>query len=118
MEQRYALGVAYPADQLDGHGEFMTPEDVEQAAWGFLRLGPQVGLYHADGTIGHAQVVESYIYRGPDWQLGDQTVHAGDWLLGVIFDPDTWELVKAGRIVGWSIQGIGSRIPDTEIEEQ
>lgn len=114
-DRRYVLGVAYPADALDLHGEYMTADTVEATAWEYLQDGGrQVGLYHSDGTMGHGQVVESYIHRGPDWQTVDasgtaQVVKAGDWLLGVIFDDQTWPLVKSGRITGWSIDGTGRR---------
>lgn len=115
-ERRYVLGLAYPAAKLDGHDEFVTPETVENAAWGYLADGGrQIGLQHMDGTVGHATVVESYIYRGPDWETVDaqgnkQTIRAGDWLLGAIFDEPAWRLVKSGKVTGWSIDGLGSRV--------
>jgi hypothetical protein len=115
-ERRYVLGKAYGPGALDAHNEFMTADTVENAAWGYLADGGrQIGLHHADGTVGHAQVVESYVYRGPDWTItdaqgGTQTVRAGDWLIGAIFDPAAWRLVRAGRLVGWSVDGIGRRV--------
>ncbi|QAY16118.1 capsid maturation protease [Arthrobacter phage Sonali] len=117
-EERYVLGIAYPADRVDGHGEYMTQETVQKAAWGYLQHG-QIGLHHADGTVGHATVVESYIYRGPDWKQtaadgSEQIVKSGDWLVGAVFDEPTWALIKSGQFNGWSIQGLASRRPATE----
>lgn len=117
-EERYVLGVAYPADRVDGHGDFMKAETVQKMAWDYLRRG-EVGLHHRDGTEGHADVVESYIYRGPDWHqtAADgtaQIVKSGDWLLGAVFDAPTWELVKSGKFNGWSIQGLAARRPVQE----
>lgn len=114
VEQRFTLGVAYPANTVDGHGEFMDPADVEHACWGYLAQGRQVGVQHTDGTVGHGTVVESYIWRGPDWTIDQQTIHAGDWLLGVVWDEPTWQRIKNGDLTGFSIQGLGSRIPNTE----
>ncbi|QGJ93454.1 capsid maturation protease [Arthrobacter phage Mufasa8] len=113
-EERYVLGVAYPANRPDGHGDYMVPETVEKAAWGYYQTG-DVGLQHRDGTIGHATVVESYIYRGPDWKQrgadgSEQIIKSGDWLLGAILDEPTWEAVKKGDFTGWSIQGAGVRL--------
>lgn len=123
-EQRYVLGVAYPASRLDGHGEFMGPAELEQTAWGYLRKGRQVGLVHAEGLTGHGTVVESYIYRGPDWSVldaagGQQVVKAGDWLLGVQFDEKAWPLIKSRRLDGWSIDGVARRrsVPRSTVEE-
>jgi len=113
--QRFSLGLAYPAHDLDGHSEGMTADEVERVCWGYLSDGREIGLQHADGTLGHATVVENYIYRGPDWHVpgvdgAEQVIRAGDWMLGVIWDVATWPRVLAGGI-GWSIDGLGLRRP-------
>jgi hypothetical protein len=119
-EQRYVLGLAYqvgPDPRIqrgaDGGRDYFEADELEQAAWSFLRNGPRVGLFHVDGTDqegGAATVVESYIYRGPTWDLGDGTViKAGDWLVGAILDERAWALHKAGKITGWSPQGTATR---------
>ncbi|HET6374167.1 MAG TPA: XkdF-like putative serine protease domain-containing protein [Candidatus Polarisedimenticolia bacterium] len=107
-EQRYTLGVAYPANQVDAQGEYADAEEVEKAAWKFLE-NPQVGVMHKFGTEGAGRVVESYIYRGPDWDSGDQVVKEGDWLMGVVWEPEAWELIKRGELNGFSIQGWAER---------
>jgi hypothetical protein len=120
-EQRYVLGIAYQAGPdpriqkgADGGRDFFTPEELEKAAWSFLRDGgSQVGLNHIDGTTGAATVVESYVWRGPDWDLGDGVVvKAGDWLVGAVLDEAAWHLYKSGRITGFSPQGTARRIPN------
>ncbi len=117
-EQRYSLGVAYPAkltlkaDNLDtdAHGESMSPDELEAAAWRFMADGAKdSGLMHKDGTDGAGKVVESYIYRGPTWKVDDQTVEAGDWLLGVLWDAPSWDAIKRGDLTGYSLQGLAAR---------
>jgi len=116
-EQRYVLGLAYqagPSDRIikgaDGKRDFFTTEELEKAAWSFMKSGArEVGLFHADGTSGHFTVTESYVYRGPDWQVGDTVIKAGDWLLGGICDEVAWNLAKSGRIDGMSPQGKAKR---------
>lgn len=116
-EQRYVLGVAYQAGPdpriqrgADGGRDYFTAEELEKAAWGFLRKGRQVGMFHADGTEGHAEIVESYVWRGPDWDLGDGVVvKAGDWLIGAVLDEVAWDLYKRGKVTGWSPQGSAKR---------
>jgi hypothetical protein len=115
-EKRYTLGVAYPANRVDGHGEFMRPDEVERVAWDYVTKGRQIGLWHADGTEGHGTVVESYIYRGPDWGLtavdgSTQVIKSGDWLLGVQWDEPAWALIRKGYVDGWSMQGRAVRRP-------
>ena len=116
-ERRYTLTVAYPADRADvavaqdGHRDFASKAAVEEAAWNYLLKSPKVGLWHADGTDGAGQVVESYVYRGPDWPVegAGYVVKAGDWMLGIQWEPEAWELVKAGKVGGVSMQGSARR---------
>ncbi len=123
-EQRYTLTVAYPANKpdvgvaQDGFRDFAGPDAVEKAAWSYLRTSPKVGLWHAQGTEGSGEVCESYIYRGPDWVVKaqdgtQQTITAGDWLMGIIWSEESWPLVKQGLIGGVSPQGRAKRrMPD------
>jgi hypothetical protein len=117
--QRYVLGIAYQAGRdariakgQDGARDFFTAAELEKAAWEFLANGPRVGAFHLDGTDedGLATVVESYIYRGPDWDLGDGIVaKPGDWLLGAILSPKAWDMHQRGLVTGWSPQGVARR---------
>ena len=125
-ERRYTLTVAYPADKADtavaadGFQDFAGKQAVEDAAWSYLTKSPAVGLWHKDGTDGAGSVVESYIYRGPDWTVkaadgSEHVVKAGDWLLGIQWTAETWPLVKEGRIGGVSMQGKAARrVPSAE----
>lgn len=121
-EAQYTLGVAYPANRpdvsvaQDGHIDVVSPAVLERAAWNFMKNGGAIGLDHAKGTAGRGTVVESYIYRGPDWkQSNGYVVKNGDWLLGVIWDDESWRDIKAGRKRGLSPQGAAQRrIPSPE----
>ena len=117
-EARFILALAYPAGEnpgitkgLDGGRDYIEADDLERACWSYLAKGnPQVGIGHMDGTTGAATVVESYIHRGPDWDLGDGiVVRKGDWLVGMILEPKSWELAKAGKLAGVSPQGTARR---------
>jgi hypothetical protein len=120
-EKRYTLGLAYPALRpdvaraSDGYRDFVTPEVLEAAAWDWMAKHREINIHHQDGTTGHATVVESYIYRGPDWTVtspvdkSQVTIHNGDWMLGTIWDEITWPWVKAGVIRGWSPEGTAKR---------
>ena len=113
-ERRYTLSVGYPANAADiqksrdGHIDFASPEELEKAAWNYMAQ-PHVGAVHAPGTEGAGRIVESYIYRGPDWEVGDAVVKSGDWLIGTIWSEPVWEAIKAGHIRGTSMQGTAKR---------
>lgn len=116
-EQRFVLGIAYQAGPdpriakgADGGRDYFTKDELEKAAWSFLRNGPRGGLFHIDGTEGAIEFVESSIHRGPDWDLGDGlVVKDGDWIVGGILDDRAWQLYKAGKINGFSPQGVARR---------
>jgi hypothetical protein len=125
-ERRYTLTVAYPADKADvavaadGHLDFASKAAVEDAAWGYMRKFRSVGADHADGTDGAGDLVESYIYRGPDWVVkaadgSEVVIKAGDWLMGTIWSPAAWEKWKRGEYGGTSPQGGAKRrLPSPE----
>jgi hypothetical protein len=119
-ERKYTLGVAYPASALrkpskDAHGDFATADELEGAAWDYMRRLRKAtdeglpGIQHAEGSGGAGEPVESYIYRGPRWKVADQVVEPGDWMLGVIWSDDAWQLIKSGKLTGYSIQGTALR---------
>ena len=115
-EKRFVLGIAYQAGRnpliklgADGHRDFFTAEELERAAWQFMK-SRESGVMHVDGTLGHADIVESYIYRGPDWDVGGTIVKSGDWVIGAKLDKIAWQAVKDGRLTGWSPQGSGNRV--------
>jgi hypothetical protein len=115
-ELRYTLTVAYPADKpdasvaADGFRDFASKSAVRDAAWNYLTKSRQVGLRHEDGTEGAGEVVESFLWPGDDWTVkaADGTEHVikqGDWLVGIVWSPQAWAMVKSGEIGGVSMQG-------------
>lgn len=116
--RRYLLAVAHQAGPdpdirkgADGGRDFFTEDELEKAAWRFMRGPMEVGVDHADGTIGAAVPVESYIYRGPDWPQPNGTViRKGDWLLGLDVSEQTYQEARTGRFGGVSVQGAARRV--------
>lgn len=113
--RQYTLSVGYAAYASDvavardGHIDFASEEEIEKAAWDYLASGPAVGLKHADGSEGAGKIVESYIYRGPDWNVEDQVIKSGDWLIGTIWSDEAWAAIERGEITGTSMQGSAKR---------
>lgn len=116
-EQRYTLGVVYKADTPDAHGEFMTREELRKAAWDYAVNAREVGVFHADGTGGNGIPVESFLWPdgAPDWEVKGTdgstvvVIKSGDWLMGNVWSPGAWQLIKSGRINGLSMQGLAVR---------
>lgn len=114
--QRYVLAIAYQAGPderivtgADGSRDYFSEAELEKAAWAFMQGPRGIGLYHEDGTEGHATVVESYISRSPAWEMNGTTVPTGSWLIGLILDDIAWGLFQDGHITGLSPQGTAKR---------
>jgi hypothetical protein len=113
--RRFTLGVAYRPNvpdvsvAMDGHRDIISEAELEEGAWKFLTNNPKVGINHV-GEKNAGTVVESYIYRGPDWIVSQSlTITAGSWLVGVIWEPWAWEHVVNGRLKGISPEGNAAR---------
>lgn len=120
-EKRFTYGLAYPAMKADtaraadGMIDFASASVIEAASWAWMLKSRDVGLMHDDSLGGgHAQVVESHIWRGEPWTTkaadGSMvTISPGDWCIGVIWSPQAWEQVRKGLIRGYSMQGAARR---------
>jgi hypothetical protein len=112
--KRYVWGVAYPSERADGHHEWMSADELERTAWDFCRKGRRIGFYHADGTMGHGTVVETGIWRGPDWETTDiygnsQVIKTNDWTMGIELDSIGFEQVVGENADGLSMDGVTKR---------
>ena len=113
--QRKTWHVFYPANKADvaraadGHRDFASKEAVERAAHEYLKKHRQVGAFHADGTEGAGQIVESGIHHGPDWAGETFVVKEGDWVGAIEWSPEAWPMVEQGLLRGVSPQGRATR---------
>jgi len=121
-KQKYTLGAVYAPGEVDFHGDTMTEEELEKAAWSFAqkdKLTGRVGLMHKSGTDGAGKVVESYIYRGPEWKFKDtsgreQTIVPGTWMLGTVWNDEGWQMIQRGAVTGYSLQGVARKFANGE----
>jgi hypothetical protein len=121
-KMRYTLGAVYAPGEVDFHGDTMTEAELEKAAWAFAKkdgLTKRVGLMHQSGTDGAGDIVESYIYRGPEWKFKDtkgneQTIVPGTWMLGTVWTPESWTKIERGAVNGYSLQGVARKFANGE----
>lgn len=108
-EERKAWYIAYPADEVDLHGEFATAEEIERAAHRYLRDFGHVGKHHEEIDDGH--VIESYIAPVDieDFRGSGESVEKGDWVVAIQWGEDAWQEVKSGDTPGISMGGVARR---------
>jgi len=110
-EQRYVLGIVLVPEEVDSQGDVYSGEEVRQAAHQFMEEYQTVGVMHRDKAAPQVRVVESFC-APVDFAVGENTVKAGTWLLGIhVADDGLWQSVKAGELTGLSIGGSAVRRP-------
>ena len=129
-EKRYTLGPLYAPDRLDAHKEWVAGETLQEAVWEYVREsagnGRLLNLQHK--LLGDVQVGEwvecmAWPYEHtikvtvPGGEERELTMPAGTIYMGVIWNEESWPLVKAGKLTGLSLGGKAVRVatPDADL---
>lgn len=124
-ELRYTYGPWYVPESVDLHKEWATRDTVQQALWKYVDRGDRdIRLQHNTDIVAGRWVELATIpfpvsvpVENEHGVLVKHTYPAGTPFMGVIWEPWAWELVKAGKIRGYSIGGTAQRVlvdmPDT-----
>lgn len=106
-EKHYVTGIVYAPMEEDAHGNYMTEEEIQKAAYGYAKSGYKCDLQHQFEPMEGACVVESWIEKS-DCEIGDRAIKKGTWLMTVeITDSDVWDKVEKGELTGFSMGGVG-----------
>jgi len=118
-ERRFTLGPWYVPDSYDAHGEWTDPEELQLALWDYVRSSDRtIRLQHNTDVVA-GEWVEAlswpYAVSVPMLDVETETVNdhefpPGTVFMGVIWEPYAWEMVKAGKIRGYSMGGNGQRV--------
>ena len=118
-EHRFTLGPWYVPWREDAHGEWTDPAELQEALWGYVRSGDRrIRLQHnVDVVAGEWLEAMTWPHDVEVPMLNPETNEqrpvqfpAGTIFLGVQWEPWAWELVKQGKLRGYSIGGTGSGI--------
>lgn len=116
-EHRFTLGPWYIPNRYDAHGEWTDADELQKALWEYVKSGDRdIRLQHnKDIVAGEWLEAMSFpvpVTIGMNKAEGSQqvTYPSGTVFLGVQWKPWAWELVKEGKIRGFSIGGAAARI--------
>ncbi|CAL8896472.1 putative nucleic acid-binding protein; skin element (fragment) [Bacillus pumilus] len=101
--QHLVYVIVYEPNVADEHGDYMTPAEIEKAAHGFLKGAREIDKQH-DFQGGVGEVVESYIAPS-DFEMGDELIKKGSWVLVTKASDEIWEQIQKGEINGYSMAG-------------
>jgi len=122
-EQQYTLGPVYIPDIEDAHGEFTDADTLQKAMWDWVRKGDRsIYLQHSDQVAGEMVEVLTFPFpiqaalNVPGQGQTRFDFPADTPYMGVIWSEETWPLIKAGEIRGYSIGGKAQRL-EVELPE-
>jgi len=105
-EKRLAFGWASVANIVDSQGDVIDTEELEQAAYNFVRFYREGGEMHERG--GCAELVESIIFTPEKLKalgLPENSIKTSWWIGFYVTDDEVWQKVKSGDYSMFSIEG-------------
>lgn len=103
--------LVYIPNEVDTQGEFTTPEEIEKAAYSFMKElnARNIDVEHSFQPAG-AFVAESWLLRKGDALFPDEP--EGAWAVGIQIEDDAlWGQVEKGEYRAVSMGGLGDKIP-------
>lgn len=125
-EKQVVTGIVLDPYIVDSQDDWISPNDVEKAMYGWMENSQQIGLRH-NGVTKNAVVVESYLFPYPTTEdytaamngkehsiykmkIGDDYVHSGSGIVSfLVKDTDLWSDIKSRKFNAFSIGGKGKR---------
>jgi len=123
-DKKFTLGPLYIPNKLDAHSEWTDEEELQNAVWDYVKSGDRnIHLQHnRDVVAGEWVEMMTFPYElkipttKADGKKTEFTYPANTVFMGVLWKDWAWELVKSGKLSGYSIGGkakrLGTDIPD------
>ncbi len=117
-ERRYTLGPMYIPDRKDAHAEWTDADELQKAVWDYVKKGDRrIRLQHdLDKVAGEFVEIMAWPFEveapmvRKDGSSRPMKFPANTVFLGVQWEPWAWEMVKEGKILGYSIGGKAQRL--------
>jgi len=123
-DQKFTLGPLYIPNLLDAHSEWTDEEELQKAVWEYVRSGDRdIRLQHnRDVIAGEWVEMMTFPYelkipvKKANGEDSEFTYPANTVFMGVLWKDWAWELVKSGKLRGYSIGGkakrVGAEVPE------
>ena len=123
-ERQFTLGPLYIPNTIDAHGEYTDEDELQKAVWEYVRKGDRrIRLQHnRDVVAGEWVEVMTWPYEMTiETTMSDGKVEKKEFppdtvFMGVVWKDWAWNLVKEGKIRGYSIGGKAERL-SVDIDE-
>jgi hypothetical protein len=117
-ERMFTLGPMYIPNIKDAHAEWTDPEELQKAVWEYVKKGDRrIRLQHdRDVVAGEWLEIMAWPYEveAPiimkDASESTMKFPANTVFLGVRWEPWAWNMIKEGKLRGYSIGGRAERL--------
>jgi hypothetical protein len=117
-EKKFTLGPLYIPNVLDAHKEWTDEEELQSAIWEYVRSGDRnIHLQHnREVTAGEWVEIMTFPYelkvpmKKANGGTSEITYPANTVFMGVLWKDWAWDLVKKGKLRGYSIGGKAKRL--------
>jgi len=117
-EKKFTLGPLYIPDSLDAHNEWTDSEELQKAVWEYVKSGDRrIRLQHnRDIVAGEWVEVMTFPHKltvpitKANGEESSFTYPPNTVFMGVQWEDWAWDLVKQGKLRGYSIGGKAKRI--------
>jgi hypothetical protein len=117
-EDRFTLGPMYIPNRLDAHAEWTDIDELQKAVWSYVQKGDRrIRLQHnRDKVAGEWVEVMTWPYEvevpmmRKDAEPSSVAFPEGTVFLGVVWESWAWDMIKEGKIRGYSIGGKAERL--------
>lgn len=117
-ERMFTLGPMYIPNVKDAHAEWTDPEELQKAVWEYVQKGDRrIRLQHdRDVVAGEWLEIMAWPYEveAPiilkDASESSMKFPANTVFLGVRWEPWAWQMIKEGKLRGYSIGGRAERL--------
>ena len=123
-DQRYTLGPVYVPGAEDAHGETIDAHELQESIWEWVRKGDRtIYLQHSEKPAGEMVEILTMPFPietslvVPNEGVTKYSFPADTPFMGVIWEEWAWDLVKAGKLRGYSIGGQAKRV-EVELPEE
>jgi Putative phage serine protease XkdF len=110
---------------IDLQGDWITPDEIEKAAYSYVKGSRVGGTQHArdehDQAVKAGELIESIVFTDEKYEALAKSMDLDPevfaeaprgWWTGFQYDDDaTWADIKSGRKTGFSVHGKGKRVP-------
>ena len=114
-EQRLVTGIVIEPEVEDTYGDVISIEEIEKAMIRFMEGNPQIRVEHDPDYNPKVAIIENWIER-EGRMIGEQFIKIGTWLMTTkVFDDDVWDMIKTGKLNGYSFRGPGIGVIESEV---